>query len=39
MGLDRDPAFTLQIHRVENLVFRLSGRDSASGFEEPVSEG
>ena len=39
VGLDRDPAFTLQVHRVENLVFRFSGRDCASGFQEPVSEG
>ena len=39
VGLDRDPAFTLQVHRVENLVFRFSGRDSARGFQEPVSEG
>ena len=39
MGLDGDPPLTLQIHRIENLVFGLSGRHSASGFEEPVSEG
>ena len=39
MGFDRDPAFTLQVHRVENLVFRFSGRDSACDFQEPVSEG
>ena len=39
MGLDRDPAFTLQVHRVENLVFRFSGRDCASSFQKPVSEG
>ena len=39
MGLDGDPPLTLQIHRIENLVLGLSGRDSTSGFEEPVSEG
>ena len=38
MGLDRDPAFPLQVHRVENLVFGFSGRNSTRGFEEPVSE-
>ena len=30
VGLDRDSTFTLQVHRVENLVFRFSGRDWAS---------
>ena len=39
VGLDRDPAFTLQVHCVENLVFRFSGRDCASSFQKPVSEG
>ena len=39
VSLDRDPALTLQVHRVENLVFRLSGRDCASSFQKPVSEG
>ena len=39
MGLDSDSPLTLQIHGVEDLVFGLSGRDCACGFEEPVSEG
>jgi hypothetical protein len=39
VGLDRDPAFPLQVHRVENLFFRFSGRNSARGFQKPVSEG
>src|SRR5262245_1959981 len=39
VGLDRDATFTLQVHRIENLVFGLSSGDCARGFEEPVSEG
>ena len=39
VGLDRNAAFTLQVHGIENLVFRLSGSDCASSFQEPVSEG
>ncbi len=39
MGLDRDATFTLKVHRIEDLLFGLSGRDSARGFQEPVSEG
>ena len=39
MGFDRDAAFTLQVHRIKDLVFCFSGSDCASGFQEPVSEG
>ena len=39
MSLDRDPPLALQIHRIEDLIFGLSGSDCACGFEEPVSEG
>ena len=39
MRLDRDAAFTLKVHRIENLFFGLSSGDSTRGFEEPVSEG
>jgi hypothetical protein len=39
MRLDSNSPLTLQIHGVEDLVLGLSGRDSACGFEEPVSEG
>jgi len=39
MGLNRDPSLPFQIHGIQNLVLGLPGRDGASGFEEPVSEG
>jgi hypothetical protein len=39
MGLDRNATFPFKVHGIEDLLFGLSGRDSACGFEEPVSEG
>jgi hypothetical protein len=39
VGLDGDPAFSLQIHRIENLVFELARGDRAGLFEEPVRQG
>ena len=39
MSLDGNAALTLEVHRVEDLLFGLSGRHRASSFEEPVSEG
>jgi hypothetical protein len=39
MRLDRNATFPFKVHGIEDLIFGLSGRDCACGFEEPVSEG
>jgi hypothetical protein len=32
MGFDRNATFPLEVHGIEDLVFRLSGSDCASSF-------
>ncbi len=39
MGLDRDPALALEIHRVEDLCLHLTGLERAGELEETVSQG
>ncbi len=39
MSLDRDPTFTLEVHRIENLLTVLTGRDGTRGLKKSVSEG
>ena len=38
MGLDRDAALALEIHRVEHLRFHLSRLERPGELEEPVGE-
>jgi hypothetical protein len=39
MRLDRDPPLTLKVHGIEDLLAKLTGRNGARYFKEPVSEG
>ena len=39
MGLDRDPALALEVHRVEDLCLHLTGLERTGDLEETVSQG
>ena len=39
LRLDRDPAFALQLHRVEHLRLHFAVGEAAAQLDEPVSEG
>ena len=36
MGFDRDPALFLKIHRIEQLILHLPGRDRARAMQQSV---
>ncbi len=38
VGLDRNPALALEIHRIEDLLHHLALRKRARGFQQPVGE-
>src|SRR2546430_4295276 len=38
VGLDGDPALTLQVHRVQDLLARFPGADGPGVFEQPIRE-
>ena len=39
LGLDSDPALSLQVHGVEHLLGEIPGTNRASQLEKPVGEG
>src|SRR4029077_220919 len=38
LGLDRDPALPLELHRVEDLLAHVARRDSVGQLQNPVGE-
>jgi len=39
LRLDGDPAFALELHRIEHLFVHLAFRESPAQLDEPVGEG